>query len=76
MVIVGYPEKVDVSPKWSAIPQYYNSSIVINADGETIANYRKPLLFKYKETSAIEEADKFFNEDIEGLGNTAMGTCQ
>jgi len=29
VVIVGYPEKVDISWKWPASPEYYNSSIVV-----------------------------------------------
>lgn len=73
---VGYPEKVDVSPKWPASPEYYNSAITVNAEGETIANYRKSFLYYTDETWALEGPDGFFGGTIEGLGNVAMGICK
>jgi len=76
VVILGYPEKVDVSPKWPASPEYYSSAIVVNAEGETIANYRKSFLYYSDETWALEGPDGFFDGEIEGLGNTAMGICK
>ena len=72
MVTVGYPEKVDVAPKWPASPEYYNSAITVNADGETIANYRKSFLYYTDETWALEGPDGFFDGAIEGLGNVAI----
>ncbi|KAL2068252.1 hypothetical protein VTL71DRAFT_16350 [Oculimacula yallundae] len=72
IVAVGYPEKVDVSKKWPAIPEYYSSVIVVNAEGETIANYRKSFLYYIDETWALE-GEGFYAGDIEGLGNIAMG---
>jgi len=76
VVTVGYPEKVDVTPKWPTSPEYYNSAIVVNAEGETIANYRKSFLYYTDETWALEGPDGFFDGEIEGLGNTAMGICK
>jgi protein N-terminal amidase len=76
VVTVGYPEKVDVAPKWPASPEYYNSAITVNADGETIANYRKSFLYYTDETWALEGPDGFFDGEIEGLGNVAMGICK
>ncbi|KAH9205970.1 carbon-nitrogen hydrolase [Leptodontidium sp. 2 PMI_412] len=76
VVTVGYPEKVDVTPKWPASPEYYNSAITVNADGETIANYRKSFLYYADETWALEGPDGFFDGEIDGLGNVAMGICK
>ena len=67
VVTVGYPEKVDVSP------EYYNSAITVNVDGKTIANYRKSFLYYSDDTWALEGPDGFFDGEIEGLGNVAMG---
>lgn len=75
-VFVGYPERIDVSPKWPTGPEYYNSALVVNGDGETIANYRKSFLYTIDETWALEGDHGFFNADIPGLGNTAMGICE
>ncbi|KAG4429387.1 hypothetical protein IFR05_015133 [Cadophora sp. M221] len=73
IVTAGYPEKVDISPKWPASPEYYNSAITVNAEGETIANYRKSFLYYTDETWALEGPDGFYDGAIEGLGNVAMG---
>lgn len=75
-MIVGYPERVDVSPKWPTGPEYYNSTLVINGDGETIANYRKSFLYVIDETWALEGKDGFFEGEMPGLGNVAMGICK
>ncbi|KAK2936176.1 Carbon-nitrogen hydrolase [Fusarium oxysporum f. sp. vasinfectum] len=74
-VTVGYPEKVDVSPKWPTGPEYYNSVIVVNGDGETIANYRKSFLYHTDETWALEGGRGFYDGFIPGLGNTSIGIC-
>ncbi|KAK1718824.1 carbon-nitrogen hydrolase [Colletotrichum acutatum] len=73
-VVVGYPEKVDVSDNWPTSPEYYNSAIVVNGDGETIANYRKTFLYYTDETWALE-GQGFFDGFIPGLGNASMGIC-
>ncbi|KAF7552395.1 hypothetical protein G7Z17_g4359 [Cylindrodendrum hubeiense] len=74
-VTVGYPEKVDVAPKWLTGPEYYNSAIVVNGDGETIANYRKNFLYYTDETWAMEGDSGFYDGCIPGLGNTSIGIC-
>ncbi|KAL2068253.1 hypothetical protein VTL71DRAFT_16351 [Oculimacula yallundae] len=73
-VTAGYPEKVDITPKWPANPEYYNSAVTVNAEGETVANYRKSFLYYTDETWALEGSG-FFDGTIAGLGNVAMGIC-
>ncbi|OBT99222.1 Carbon-nitrogen hydrolase [Pseudogymnoascus verrucosus] len=75
VVTVGYPEKVDITPKWPASPEYYSSAITVNKEGETIANYRKSFLYYTDETWALEGPDGFYDGVVEGLGNVAMGIC-
>lgn len=75
-VVVGYPEKVDVTPSWPTSPKYYNSAIVVDQDGQTIGNYRKSFLYRTDETWALEGRDGFFHGEIRGLGQTAMGICE
>lgn len=58
-----------------ASPEYYNSAVVINRDGETIANYRKKHLYYTDETWALEGVDGFFDGEIEDLGSCALGIC-
>lgn len=74
-VIVGYPEKVDLSKQWPASPEYYNSAIVVNGDGETVANCRKTHLFTSDEKWALENPRGFFGGHLVGLGQTAVGIC-
>lgn len=76
VVTAGYPEKVDVSPKWPAGPEYYNSAITVNAEGETIANYRKSFLYYTDETWALEGPESFYSGEIAGFGKVAMGICK
>ncbi|UKZ57751.1 hypothetical protein TrVGV298_011612 [Trichoderma virens] len=73
-VVVGYPEKVDPTLNWPTDPQYYNSAIAVNGDGETVANYRKTHLYYTDETWALE-GSHFFGGRLPGLGHTAMGIC-
>lgn len=75
-VTVGYPEKVDVSPMWPTGPEYYDSAIVVNGDGETVANYRKSFLFYTDETWALEGNKGFYDGFLPGLGNTSIGICK
>lgn len=72
----AHDSQVDVSPKWPASPEYYNSAITVSADGETLANYRKSFLYYTDETWALEGPDGFYDGEIEGLGNVAMGICK
>lgn len=74
-VIAGYPEKVDVAPKWPTSPEYYNSAIVVNPDGETIANYRKSFLYYTDETWALE-GNGFYSGFLPRLGRTSIGICK
>jgi predicted amidohydrolase len=66
---------VDVTAKWPASPEYYNSALVVSPDGETIANYRKSFLYYTDETWALEGKDGFFRGRIPGLGRVALGIC-
>ncbi|RYP78269.1 hypothetical protein DL771_000746 [Monosporascus sp. 5C6A] len=75
VVAAGYPEKVDVSRNWPTSPEYYNSLIVVNSDGETIANYRKTHLYYTDETWALENPNGFYRGYLPGIGRTAMGIC-
>ncbi|KAI5461278.1 hypothetical protein BGZ63DRAFT_404151 [Mariannaea sp. PMI_226] len=77
-VAVGYPEKVEwssTSSQRSIGPEYYNSAIVVNEDGETIANYRKSFLYDTDETWAQEGDRGFYDGFIPGLGNVSIGIC-
>lgn len=55
-IIVGYPEKVNETSH-----EHYNSAIMINADGDTIANYRKSFLYGADERWA-QESNEFYAE--------------
>ncbi|KAL0465700.1 carbon-nitrogen hydrolase [Neurospora intermedia] len=74
-VAVGYPEKVGSSgsPRGSS-PEYYNSLLVVNGEGETVANYRKSFLYYTDQTWALEGGG-FYGGRMEGFGNVAMGIC-
>lgn len=76
VVLAGYPERADVSHKWPTGPEYYNSAIVVNQEGETIANYRKSFLYYTDETWALEGDGGFYDGFIPGLGNTSIGICE
>ncbi|KAH8884886.1 carbon-nitrogen hydrolase, partial [Thozetella sp. PMI_491] len=72
-VSVGYPEKVR---SWQTGPEYYNSTILINEEGETLGNYRKSFLSDGDETWALEGKDDFFHGKLPLLGSTAIGICE
>ncbi|KAK0670838.1 hypothetical protein QBC41DRAFT_363732 [Cercophora samala] len=74
-VVVGYPEKVDVSARWPASPEHYNSALIVNRDGDTVGNYRKLHLFYTDETWASQGRDGFFRGNVAGLGDVALGIC-
>lgn len=71
-VLVGYPEQVDASGGSRAGPKQFNSSILVNGDGETVANYRKTFLHPLDESWAREGKD-FFGDHVPGLGTVAIG---
>lgn len=67
---------MDVAPKWPTSPEYYNSVIIVDKDGETIANYRKTFLYYTDETWALE-GEGFFGYHIPELDKIAtMGICR
>lgn len=72
VVAVGYPEKVRKEPNGE---DFYNSLIVVNEDGETVANYRKSSLYYTDETWA-KEGNGFYRGEIKNLGKVAMGICK
>ena len=72
-MVVGYPEKVDVSKRWPTSPEYYNSAIIVNGEGETVGNYRKRFLHHTDETWALEGKGGFFSKKVSNLGRVAMG---
>lgn len=67
---------VDVTPKWPSGPEYYNSAITCNNEGETIANYRKSFLYYTDETWALEGPAGFYAGEFSGFGKVAMGICE
>jgi predicted amidohydrolase len=73
-VAVGYPEKVESPGPQASAPEYYNSLLVVNGEGETVANYRKSSLYYTDETWA-HEGPGFFGGHIGELGQVAMGIC-
>ncbi|KAK1760627.1 hypothetical protein QBC47DRAFT_10793 [Echria macrotheca] len=74
-VAVGYPEIVDSSRRHrGSSPKYYNSLIVVNGDGETVANYRKSFLY-YTDATWAQEGGGFYAGEIGNFGKVAMGIC-
>lgn len=73
-VAVGYPEQVVTPGLQSPAPEYYNSLIVVNGDGETVANYRKSFLY-YTDQTWAREGHGFFKGNIGNFGQVAMGIC-
>ncbi|KAK8116596.1 uncharacterized protein PG998_004877 [Apiospora kogelbergensis] len=74
-VAVGYPEKADVSHKWPTSPEYYNSLIVVNREGDTWAHYRKTHLYYTDESWALEGPEGFYKGYLPGVGKIALGIC-
>ncbi|KAG6006240.1 hypothetical protein E4U21_007203 [Claviceps maximensis] len=75
IVIAGYPEKVDLTDQWPADPEYYNSALIVDADGDVIGNYKKSHLYQTDETWALEGPSGFHSQHIPGLGTIALGIC-
>ncbi|KAM3504216.1 hypothetical protein MY10362_003708 [Beauveria mimosiformis] len=74
-VVAGYPEKVDPVHSWPADPEYYNSAIIIDGDGDIVGNYRKSHLYYTDETWALEGRDGFYTGHVRGLGHLVLGIC-
>ncbi|KAK3308893.1 carbon-nitrogen hydrolase [Chaetomium strumarium] len=71
-VAVGYPEKVAAD---AAEAERYNSLIVVNSDGEKLANYRKSFLY-YTDATWAREGQGFYRGELGGtFGQVAMGIC-
>ncbi|KAH8836623.1 hypothetical protein MCOR23_006584 [Pyricularia oryzae] len=71
-VALGYPES---STDWSDPVRHFNSLLLVNEDGETLANYRKQHLYYTDETWCKEGTGGFFRGEVDGIGQTAMGIC-
>ncbi|KAI1390825.1 carbon-nitrogen hydrolase [Hypoxylon trugodes] len=75
IVIAGYPETADVRATWPTSPEYYNASIIVNEDGDTIGHYRKTHLYYTDETWALEGSG-FYQGRFPGIDSkVAMGIC-
>ncbi|KAL5624350.1 hypothetical protein BROUX41_004410 [Berkeleyomyces rouxiae] len=73
-VVAGYAEKADVRSNWLGRPEYYNSTIAVNSNGETVAHYRKCYLQPSEEAWALEGPNPFHGEWLPDLGQVAIGT--
>jgi protein N-terminal amidase len=73
-VAVGYPEKAK-GATGSALPEYYNSAVMVGPDGKTVANYRKSFLY-YTDDTWAAEGPGFYSGKIANLGKVAMGICK
>ncbi|KAL2021506.1 hypothetical protein VTK56DRAFT_7139 [Thermocarpiscus australiensis] len=73
-VAVGYPEMVNASGRSPSAPEFYNSLIVVNGNGETLANYRKSFLY-YTDATWAHEGHGFYGDLLGNLGRVAMGIC-
>lgn len=72
-MVVGYPESSsDAIQNWPSSPEYYNSAIVVNRDGEIVGSYRKKHLFSIDETWALEGKEGFYAGEIAGV-RSALG---
>lgn len=74
-VAVGYPERVHASGGRLSAPEHYNSLIVVNGEGETVANYRKSFLY-YTDDTWANEGQGFYGGKMGKLGQVAMGICR
>ena len=66
-VTVGYPEIADANK----CPKYYNSSITVNGDGDTIANYRK--LVPSANDTLAQKGDGLCNIEVVPSGDNNEG---
>lgn len=73
---MGYPEIVNSTTDWTPTSQYFNSLLLVNEEGETLANYRKQHLYYTDETWCAEGTGGFFQGEVDGIGQTAMGICK
>lgn len=70
-VAVGYPEKTEIIEGES---EYYNSLVVIDNNGEKLADYSKSFLY-YTDATWAHEGRGFYGGKLGRLGQTALGIC-
>ena len=73
-VICGMSEKVEDPSD----PRKYNTTVVINSEGELVGSYRKTHLydaFGYKESDANKPGDKFFEPIDTPFGKIGLFVC-
>jgi len=70
-VVVGYPEKADA--EYPASPEYYNSALIVDSEGDAVGNYRKSFLHCTDETWAHQSSDGFFRAELPRLGTVCLG---
>ena len=73
-VICGMSEKVEDPSD----PRKYNTTVVINSEGELVGSYRKTHLydaFGYKESAANKPGDKFFEPIDTPFGKIGLFVC-
>lgn len=70
---VGYPER-DGPQTEASEPERYNALVVVDRNGQKLANYRKSFLYYTDETWAAE-GQGFYGGKLGGLGQVAMGIC-
>ena len=75
-VVVGYPERISIILPRPGSFEYYNSSIVIDKKGDTIANFRKSFLYHTDGPCVSQGPDEIFDGGINGLGNVTLGRFQ
>lgn len=75
VVVAGYPEKIDPVKSWPADPEYYNSAIIMDGDGDVVGNYRKSHLYYTDETWALEGPSGFWTGHVQPLGHMVVGIC-
>ncbi|PVH73176.1 carbon-nitrogen hydrolase [Cadophora sp. DSE1049] len=72
VVTVGYPEKAGSNAEWPASPEYFNSAIIVDADGNTVANYRRSPLYFADEPEGLVDPEEFYHGEIDRLGSVAI----
>ncbi|KAJ3496866.1 hypothetical protein NLG97_g2346 [Lecanicillium saksenae] len=75
VVVAGYPEKIDPVESWPADPEYYNSAIIMDGEGDVAGNYRKSHLYYTDETWALEGRRGFYTGHVQGVGHMVLGIC-
>ncbi|TLD03799.1 uncharacterized protein PgNI_11625 [Pyricularia grisea] len=72
-IAIGYPEKADSLSSFLFQGAFFNSLLMVNENGETLANYKKQHLDYADKRWAFERAGGFFHDVIDGLGRVTMG---